>query len=415
MAEGTSGRRATVVVAVSGGIAAYKACEVVRRLRDHEIDVRVALTDAAARFVGPTTFAALSAHRVVASLFEDSRPEEIAHVRWAEACDLLCVAPATADFLGKMAHGLADDFPSTLHLAVTGPVMVAPAMEDDMFRHPAVQENLRALRQRGVGIVGPDRGALASGRQGPGRMASPAAIVDTALRMLEAGGVVPWLAGHRVLVTSGPTREPLDPIRVFTNRSSGRMGHALAAEAALLGAQVELVSGPTGLEAPAGVSTHQVETAAEMADAVRDLAPDCDIAVLAAAVCDFAPAERRRRKIKKGGSEDLQVGMARTEDILGSLRERHPELLLLGFAAETEELEARARAKLESKGCDLIVANRVGEGGTMGSEDGEIVILDRRGGRERVGRRPKSVLAARVWEAVRSFEASGPGEGSGSK
>ena len=224
-------RSPRVVLAVSGGIACYKACEVVRRLRDHGAVVRVAMSRAATQFVGPTTFAALSGESVVSDLFDHPAPHEVPHVRWAEWGDLLCVAPCTADFLARMAHGIADDFPSTLHLAFRGPTLVAPAMEDDMYRHPAVQRNLRRLVERGVTTVGPNSGPLASGRVGPGRMAEPGEIVATARRLLAGGSPQRWLDGRKVVITAGPTRERIDPIRFLSNRSSGKMGFALAREA----------------------------------------------------------------------------------------------------------------------------------------------------------------------------------------
>lgn len=393
-----------VVLAVTGGIAAYKACVITRRLRERGVSLRVAMSRSASGFVSPLTFAALSGNRVIDDLFEDPHPEEIAHVRWAESCDLLVVAPATADFLAKMAHGLADDFPSTLHLAVTAPVLIAPAMEDDMFRHPAVQRNLETLRGRGVHTVGPGVGGLASGRDGPGRMAEPEDVVAACVRLLESGPAIPWLRDRRVLVTAGPTLESIDPIRVLTNRSSGKMGYALAAEASFLGADVTLVSGPSCLPAPVGTTRVDVESAAEMAEAVHRRAADQDVVVMAAAVADFRPAEASSSKIKKAGRDELEIRLTRTEDILAALASREDPPLLVGFAAESEDPEAGAREKLETKGCDLVVGNRIGSPTTgAGADDNEVVIVDRLGGHAGHGPASKRRIATVIWESVREF------------
>lgn len=401
----------TVVVAVTGGIAAYKSCELVRRLRDLGLRVRVAMSRAATEFVGPTTLAALSGERVIHSLFDDPRPERIAHVRWAEEASLLCVAPATADFIAKLAHGVGDDFASTLALAAPCPLLIAPAMEDDMYAHPAVQRNLATLRARGAWIIGPASGLLASGRSGPGRMAEAAEIAAAAHRLLHDRPASAWLAGRRVMVTAGPTRERIDPVRALSNRSSGRMGYALAAEAALLGAEVTLVSGPTSLPAPAQVRRIEVESAAEMASAVSGLVDSCDIAVLAAAVADFRPAEILDEKLEKTGRDDLTLVLERTRDILASLAEQEPRPVLVGFAAESSDVERRAGQKLAAKGCDLIVANRIGHEGTgFESQDNAAVVLDRNGGRVEIARAHKRVVAGAVWEAVARFE-SGSADG----
>ncbi|HJO03942.1 MAG TPA: bifunctional phosphopantothenoylcysteine decarboxylase/phosphopantothenate--cysteine ligase CoaBC [Acidobacteriota bacterium] len=393
-----------VVLVVSGGIAAYKACDIVRRFRDLSVDVHVAMTRAATQFVTPTTFAALSGNRVVASLFEDLGSEVIPHVRWAERAALVCVAPATANFIAKMAHGIADDFPSTLLLAASGPVLVAPAMEDDMYRQPAVQRNLELLSERGVQVVGPGCGALASGRHGPGRMSEPGEIITAAAPLLGEGAVTRPLHGANVFVTAGPTREMLDPVRVFTNRSSGKMGYALAAEAAVLGARVRLISGPTCLPDPPGVVVERVENAAQMAAAVFAAVDDCDIGIMAAAVCDFTVATPAAGKIKKAGEDSLQLEMTRTTDILAELGTRTTRPLLVGFAAETGDLETQAREKLERKGCDLIVGNLVDASGRgMGGDDNEVIILDRGGGRTCVGPALKHEVARAVWEAVLAY------------
>lgn len=411
----------TVVLAVTGGIAAYKSPEILRRLQDAGVRVRVAMTAAATRFVGPTTFAALSGEPVVADVFDPASATEIPHVAWAESCDAFCVAPATADFIAKMALGLADDFPSTLYLAVTAPVVVAPAMEDDMYAHAAVQDNLDALRRRGVRLVGPGIGALASGRTGPGRMAEPDEVVEAVLESLgpasrPGGGVrvdaastgtaaadASGLRGLRVLVSAGPTREHIDPVRVITNPSSGKMGHAVAAEAARRGAIVTLVSGPSALRPPAGVETVGVETAEEMAEAMLRRAPDADVVVMAAAVSDYRPRSSAGDKIKKAGAETLTLELVRNPDILQQLGKLPGPRTLVGFAAETSDLERHGRDKLERKGCDLVVANQVGPGVGFESDDNAVVILDRHGGREEHGPAPKARIAGAIWDRVVRF------------
>lgn len=399
-APGAGGGR--VLLAVTGSIAAYKACEVLRRLRDRGLDVRVALTPAGAEFVSATTFAALSGHRVIDGNFTDPAPEDVAHVRWGEWCDLFCVAPASADFLGKMALGIADDFPSTVHLAVRGEVVVAPAMEDRMWEHPAVQANVATLRQRGVTVVGPDRGALASGREGAGRLADPdrivAAIVD---RLASRTGA---LAGVRVVVSAGPTREHLDPVRVLTNPSSGKMGFAVAEVAHRRGADVTLVAGATSLEPPPGVTARRVITGEEMLRALLDAASSADVVVMAAAVSDFRARQPLAEKLGKGDERGLQLDLERTPDILESLADLPGTRVLVGFAAETSDVEAKTAEKLVAKECDLMVGNRVGgDSGGFESDDNEVVILDRLGGRRVAGPAPKAEIAAIVWDAVVDF------------
>ena len=401
-------RQAQVILVVSGGIAAYKACEIVRRLRDLSVDVHVAMTRTATKFVAPRTFAALSSNRVVTSLFDDPGSEEIPHVRWAKRADLVCVAPATANFIAKMAHGIADDFPSTLLLSASGPVLVAPAMEDDMYRQLAVQRNLELLRQRGVQVIGPKCGALASGGQGLGRMSEPSEIIATIAPLLGEGSASQPLHGTSVLITAGPTQEALDPVRLLTNRSSGKMGYALAAEAVALGARVHLVSGPTCLPDPLGAVVKRVESAAEMAAEVFEAVDDCNIAIMAAAVCDFTQVSPPADKIKKAGSDSLQLELTRTVDILSGLGARSARPLLVGFAAETGDLEAQARVKLKCKGCDLIVGNLVDTSGRgLGADSNEVIILDRCGGRSQFGPALKHEVARAVWEAVLAYLAKG--------
>jgi len=396
-----------IVLAVTGSIAAYKACEVLRRLQDAGAAVRVVMTRSAAEFVSPLTFAALSGHRVVSGSFEDPQPERLAHIRWAKRCSAFCVVPATADFLGKMALGIADDFPSSLHLAVEAPVLVAPAMEEQMWAHPAVQGNVETLRSRGVKVVGPGEGHLASGGHGPGRLAEPAEIVAAIVEMIGARSMLAAtgpLDGQKVLVSAGPTREHLDPVRMLSNPSSGKMGFAVAAEAHARGADVVLVSGPTSLPDPPGIEVVRILSVEEMADALVSRAPAADTVVMAAAPTDFRPSQRYPEKIKKAGTDRLTLDLVATPDILERLRSAPGQRLVVGFAAETNDLEAAALEKMKRKGCDLIVANRVGlPGGGFESDRNEVVILDRLGGRTEVKSAPKAEVAVAIWDAVAEF------------
>ncbi len=393
-----------VLLAVTGSIAAYKACEVTRRLQDRGVEVRVAMTPNAARFVSPLTLAALSGHRVLQSLFEDGRPERMEHLRWAEECDALCVAPASADFIAKMALGLADDLPSTMHLAFEGQVLVAPAMEDHMWLHAAVQQNVETLRARGVKIVQPATGPLASGRHGPGRLAEPPVIVDAIMESLVVDTGHRPLAGLNVLVSAGPTREHFDPVRVLTNPSTGKMGYAVAVAARRLGADVTLVSGPTEIPDPAGIDTMRVVDAEEMRVRMLGCARRADVVVMAAAVSDFRPLRRAAEKLEKADDEGLSLRLERTADILEELGRVPGERTLVGFAAETSDLEGRAREKLERKGCDLMVANLVGRAGAgFAADTNEVIILDRFGGRAEVGPAPKAEIATLVLDAVIAF------------
>ncbi len=396
-----------VVLAVTGSIAAYKACEVLRRLQDAGASVRVVMTRNAAEFVSPLTFAALSGHRVISGSFQDPHPERLAHIRWAKRCSAFCVVPATADFLAKMALGLADDFASSLHLAVDAPVLVAPAMEEHMWAHTAVQKNVDTLRSRKVRIVEPGVGHLASGGHGPGRLAEPLDIVASIVEMVCAPSTPSpdaSLDGHHVLVSAGPTREHLDPVRLLSNPSSGKMGFAVAAEARDRGAEVVLVSGPTSLPDPPGVEVLRVVAVEEMAEAMASRVANADIVVMAAAPADFRPPQRASEKIKKAGTDRLTLELVATPDILELLRRVPGERLVVGFAAETGDLEKAAQEKMVRKGCDLIVANRVGiPGGGFESDLNEVVILDRLGGRTKVDTAPKPQVAVAIWDAVEAF------------
>jgi phosphopantothenoylcysteine decarboxylase/phosphopantothenate--cysteine ligase len=357
-----------VTVGVSGGIAAYKAAELVRALQRQALEVHVVMTEAACRFVQPLTFAALTGHKVITSLWDDAGAgsyeasseqngiEHIGEAQWAEA---LIVAPATANILAKFAHGIADDFLTTMYLATQAPVLVAPAMNVNMWEHPATQANLEILRQRGVRVIEPGSGALACGMVGAGRMAEPEAIAEAAL---DALGRRHDLAGEIVLVTAGGTREALDPVRYLGNRSSGKMGYALADAAQSRGAKVILISGPSALYPPSHCELVKVTTADQMRQAVLARMGEATLVIKAAAVADYRPVHVSDQKLKRTGP--LTVELAPTEDILAEVvRRRRPGQLIVGFAAETENLMAHGRAKLLAKGVDAIVVNDVSNEG----------------------------------------------------
>jgi len=379
-----------VLVGVSGGIAAYKAPELVRRLRDRGFEVRCALTRAAASFVSPLALEVVSGSKVYREewLEANGSGEEL-HITAASWADAICVAPATAHVLGRLALGLADDFLTATALAFQGPLLLAPAMHAAMWRHPAVRQRAEDLRSRGAWFVGPVEGALASGEIGMGRMAEVPDIVSTVERALSPRE----LSGRTVLVTAGPTREPIDPVRYLGNRSSGKMGFALAAEAARRGARTLLVAGPVSLPTPPGVERFDVDTALEMAAAVKRLAPGADAIVMSAAVADFRPARARTDKIKKGEGVPA-LDLVANPDILSQLPEWAPGAIRVGFAAETGALESEAKRKLTEKGAHFLVANDVSRGDIgFGSDDNEVVVFRRDGEPERFGRRPKSQLA----------------------
>jgi phosphopantothenoylcysteine decarboxylase/phosphopantothenate--cysteine ligase len=365
----------TVVLCVGGGIAAYKACEVARLVVKGRGTVRVAMTPAATRFVQPLTFQALSGAQVLVDLLDPTADLTYGHLALARRADLVVVAPATADLLARIRAGMADDAVTTTVLASTCPILVAPAMNTRMWRNAATQENVSALRARGVHLVGPASGELADGDVGEGRLAEPAEIALAASRLL--GNLD--LAGRKVLVTAGPTREPIDPVRFISNPSSGKMGYAVARVAANRGAEVTLVSGPTQLADPAGVKVVRVVTAEQMAHAVELESAGMDLFVGAAAVSDYRPASSSPRKIKKGEGDETLV-LSRTADILAGLGERFAggkdAPVLVGFAAETEEVIARAREKLKGKRCDLVVANRVGgPGAGFGGDTNRVALV----------------------------------------
>jgi len=391
----------TVVLGVTGCIGAYKACEVLRELQRRDVDVHVVMTEHATRFVGAMTFEALSRHPVFIDQFALGADGDIRHISVADAADLLLVAPATANTLGKFARGIADDALSTLFLATTAPVLVAPAMNVNMFRHPAVVENLEMLRARGVGVIEPGTGYLACGWLGEGRLAEVPEIVDAAMAALQRRRS---LEGESVVVTAGPTVEDIDPVRFISNRSSGRMGYRLAEVARDRGAKVVLVAGPTALAAPRGVEVVAVRSADEMAKAVLDKAAAAGIVAMAAAVSDYRPAEKAASKVKKqdGGQK---LDLVRTPDILKSLGDSKEKRFLIGFAAETERLLESARKKRTEKRVDLMVANDVSRNGAgFASDKNAAVLIDAKGETE-LPLMSKRELAERIWDRVAELRA----------
>jgi phosphopantothenoylcysteine decarboxylase/phosphopantothenate--cysteine ligase len=401
-----------VALGVGGGIAAYKAAELARALMERGFSVQVLMTAAAGEFVRPLTFAALTGRKVVTGLFsassaEDTLSSAIEHIRVAQENHILVVAPATADLLAKFAHGLADDFLTTTYLAFTGPVVLAPAMNTNMWNHPATQENLRTLRARGHVIVEPEDGVLACGMVGPGRLAEPDTIAAVVVKAASGGSlevkqenVKRDLEGETVLITAGPTQEPLDPVRYLTNRSSGKMGYALAEAAAGRGARVVLVSGPVSLAEPKGVEVVHVQTAAEMRKAVMNHLGDATMIVKAAAVADYSLANPPQQKLKKTATR-LSLELDPTPDILAEIGRKKGDRLLVGFAAETENLVEEARRKLDSKNCDMVVANLVSQAGIgFESDDNEVVLVLSTGENIPVRRAAKSAIAQRIFDEM---------------
>jgi phosphopantothenoylcysteine decarboxylase / phosphopantothenate---cysteine ligase len=385
-----------IALGVSGGIAAYKACEIVRGLDRAGASVQVVMTANATRFITPLTLETLSRRKVLLDPFDLAVAENVQHIDLARQVDALVVAPATANVLGKLAAGIADDFLSTFYLAVTAPVVVAPAMNTRMWLHPATRASLATLKARGVRVVDPDSGWLAEGESGWGRLAEPEAIVAATLAAARRSR---QLEGKRIVVTAGPTREPIDPVRFLSNRSSGKMGYALAAAAARRGASVALISGPVDMAPPFGVEVAKVTTSEEMRRAVLESRAGAAAVIMAAAVSDFV-TDPSGSKIKKGEAP-LELSLRRGPDILAELGRDKGGLLLVGFAAETEDLVANARAKLAAKNLDFIVANDVSDA-TRGieSDRNAVTILDRNGGSVEVAEASKAEIADAILDRV---------------
>ncbi|NOV32508.1 bifunctional phosphopantothenoylcysteine decarboxylase/phosphopantothenate--cysteine ligase CoaBC [Methylomonas sp. ZR1] len=384
-----------ILLGVCGGIAAYKAAELVRLLRKQGHEVRVVMTAAARQFVTPLTFQALSGHAVHGDLLDVEQEQAMSHIHLARWADLLLIAPATADTLAKMAHGLADDLLSTLYLAAECPVWVAPAMNQAMWGKPVTQENVVRLQSHGVHCIGPAAGEQACGEQGLGRMVEPAEICRQLLAPEQPG----FLSGINLVISAGPTREPLDPVRYITNRSSGKMGYALATAALSAGAKVTLVSGPVNLAAPAGAKLIPVETALQMYDAVMMHSRIADIYIGAAAVADYRPQQLADSKIKKAG-DTSNIALVKNPDIIAAVAELQPKPLVVGFAAETDDLENYAKHKLQSKHLDLIAANWVGqvEGGFESDRNALQVFWS--GGQQILPMTDKHTLAAQLLKLI---------------
>jgi len=389
----------TVVFALSGGIACYKACEAVRLLVGRDARVQVVMTAGAQQFVTPLTLQALSRNPVATDTFSLTQESEIGHIRLADTADVVVVAPATADVIGKMAAGIADDLLTTVLLATRAPVVVAPAMNVHMWEHPAVQENVARLAARGARIVGPASGSLACGYEGAGRLVEPDVLVEEILRVLAPQD----LAGQHVLVTAGPTEEPIDPVRYVSNRSSGKMGYAVARVARRRGAEVTLVTGPTAVAAPPGVRVVQVGSAREMHRAAEQAFASATVLVAAAAVADYRPRRALSQKLKKSAAT-LALELDRNPDILRDLAARKGRRLVVGFAAETQDVAAEAKRKLRDKRCDLMVANDVtAPGAGFGTDTNRVRLVDAYGLDEELPVLSKEDVAGRIvdWVAAR--------------
>lgn len=393
-----------IVLGVSGGIAAYKAAALTSKLTQAGATVHVILTQNAARFVQPVTFQALSHQPVHHDIFDEPDPHVISHIELADRADLVLVAPATANLIGKMAHGLADDMLTTTILATKAPVMVAPAMNVNMYDHPAVRSNLEKLAEYGYRFVEPGEGLLACGWVGKGRLAEPEEIVQAVAAFLaeQASGSCAKkdLIGKKVLVTAGPTREKIDPVRYITNHASGKMGYAIAEAARDRGADVLLISGPTSLSRPAGVDFVAVESVQEMFDAVMEALPDSDIVIKSAAVSDYRPRTVYDHKMKKGDGA-LLLELDKAPDILKTIGERKTTQFLVGFAAETQDLLENAKSKLERKNLDMIVANNVlTEGAGMGSDTNIVTLMSRSGEQVELAQMSKRAVADKLFDAI---------------
>lgn len=386
-----------VILGVSSSVSIYKACEILRKLRKADMDVHVVMTPNAGRMVTPVLFGALSGHPVGTDVFQDETANGISHISLARNAALYLVAPATANLIAKFAAGIADDFPSTLFLAADCPVLIAPAMNRMMYRHAQTQENIRRLRGKNVHFVEPGEGELACGDEGVGRLADPEVIVDRGLQLIRG---TRSLAGKKVMITAGPTREYLDPVRFFSNPSSGKMGFSLAEEARLRGAEVLLISGPAAVAPPEGIRMVAVNSTEDMNQAVQEAFQDTDIVIMAAAVMDFTPRIVADQKIKKTGMAAV-VEMKPTPDILGGLGRKKADKILVGFAAETENVLANARSKLKRKNCDLLVVNDVSRQNIgFESDDNQVVLVTPDGEERATEKASKREISRAVWDRI---------------
>ena len=388
-----------ILLCVTGGIAVYKAAALTSKLTQAGASVKIIMSNGAQKFVTPLTFQALSRNDVYTDTFDEKHPESIAHIDLADWADLVLVAPATANIIGKLANGIADDMISTTLLAATAPVWIAPAMNVHMYDHPAVKRNIERLQSYGYQFVEPNEGYLACGYVGKGRMEEPENIVKLISSYWEKEKNQP-LKGKKIVITAGPTREILDPVRFFSNRSSGKMGYALAEEAHQLGADVTLISGPVSLNPPIGVNVKYIENAEEMYDAVLEEFPSADIVIKSAAVADYRPKQVSNEKMKKQDG-DLIIQMERTKDILKTLGERKDHQFLVGFAAETSNLDEYAMSKLKRKNADMIIANNVNEKGAGFEEETNIVTIYKKdGSNKRLGLMSKKELAKEIFREI---------------
>jgi phosphopantothenoylcysteine decarboxylase / phosphopantothenate---cysteine ligase len=393
-------KNANIVLGVSASIAAYKAVELLRLLVKEGAEVRVVMSANAGKFVAPLTFEALSGHPVYHAQFDALNSAKMEHISFTEKADLLVVAPATASILGKMAHGLADDALSSLHLAFKGPVLIAPAMNDDMWVHPAVQENITTLKSRGVEFVDPEPGELACGVIGPGRLANISVIGD---KIKSYFCQRDDLSGIRFLITAGPTHEAIDPVRYLSNPSSGKMGYALAEQVKVRGGEVVLISGPTYLKPPKGVDFKPCKRAEEMNDLVQEHLENCDVLVMSAAVGDFVTETLEKEKIKKQGDAGLVLKLVPTKDILLDVAKRNLDKLVIGFAAESQNLLESALEKLKKKNLDLIVANDISAPGIgFQSDSNQVTIIDREENIENLPLKPKREIADLLLDRILS-------------
>jgi phosphopantothenoylcysteine decarboxylase / phosphopantothenate---cysteine ligase len=393
-----------LILGVTGSIAAYKAVYLLRELTRLGAAVTVVRTAHAERFVGDLTWRTLSGRPVLSDLFDPQSGEAVEHVALAERADAVVVAPATANLLAKAAHGIADDFLTTVLLAARGPVLMAPAMDGGMWDHAAVAANVATLRARGVTVLEPDAGALASGLSGKGRLPEVDAMLEALERLLTPARD---LTGERVLVTSGPTREPIDPVRYLSNRSSGKMGHAIATAALRRGAEVILIAGPTALEPPAGTTYVPVQTAEEMREAALQHLPNASVVIKAAAVADYRVEHPARQKIKSKKDEGLSLTLVPNPDILRELASRKGRAFLVGFAAETNDVRRNAQTKLAAKGIDLLVANDVSRSGIgFEADDNQVVLLDRWGGEVELPKMTKVAVADAILDRVLALRAA---------
>ncbi|MHB1001294.1 MAG: bifunctional phosphopantothenoylcysteine decarboxylase/phosphopantothenate--cysteine ligase CoaBC [Armatimonadota bacterium] len=391
----------TIILGITGGIAAYKSADICSRLVKVGASVHVVMTENAEHFVGSATFRAITGQQVIQTLWDEPREYEITHVSLPDKADLFLVAPATANIIGKAANGIADDMLSTMIMAAASPVVFAPAMNCRMWENPVTQANIQKLQSLGYKFIEPETGRLACGTEGIGRLASVDKIIETITELL-----LPKqdLDGISILVTAGPTREPIDPVRFIMNQSSGKMGYAIAEAASRRGARVTLVSGPTSIPAPPGVDLVKVETSAEMFDAVMDRLPDTQVIIGAAAPADFTPASPKPEKIKKSGSEGLTLELVQTRDIMAEVGKRKDSRILVAFAAETENLIPNAQEKMVRKNVDLIVANDVSRPEIgFGSDDNEVAIIGRDGHVDNLPRLPKIDVADRILDRVKQI------------